>query len=55
MLEADAALAPFFELGEDIFGQEINLSGPANELVFFRIGLRGDKRQQGSAVRRSDG
>src|SRR5262249_17570559 len=40
MMKADPALAPFFELGNDIFGQENNFSGPANELVLFRAGLR---------------
>ena len=55
MVKADAALAPFLEFGTHIFGQENNLSGPANELVFFRVGLRSDQRQHCSAIRRGDG
>src|ERR1043166_6327501 len=40
MMKADATLAPFLELGKDVFGQEDNSRGTADEFVFFRFGSR---------------
>jgi hypothetical protein len=54
MTKTNPSLAPFFKFGSDVFGQENNLSGPANELVFLRIGLRSDQRQSGSSIRRGN-
>ena len=54
MTESNPALAPFAELGGDIFGDKNNLCGPANELVLCRIGIRRDQRQHRRAIRRRD-
>ena len=37
MTEANSALAPFAELGRDIFGNKDNLRGPADELVLLGV------------------
>ena len=55
MVKVHPALAPLVNLGKDVLGQESNLSGPADELVFFRIGLRSLQAKQRSAVRRANG
>src|SRR5438128_3871248 len=55
VVKAHPALTPFFELGKDILGQESNLSGPANELILVRLGIRSDQRKHGSAIRRGNG
>jgi len=54
-LEADAALAPFAVLGDDIFGDEGDLGVLADEVELWRAGLRGDEGEVGGAVGRSDG
>jgi hypothetical protein len=43
------------ELGNDIIGHKRNLSGPTDKLVLSGAGLRRDKREDRSAVRRRDG
>ena len=51
--ETNSALAPFPELSEDIFGDERDLRGPADEFVLLRIAFRRDKREvRGSVGRR---
>jgi hypothetical protein len=45
MMKANPALTPLLKRGIYIFGEESNLTGPANELEFFRIGLRSDKHE----------
>lgn len=54
MMKADPALAPFLELGEDVFRQEDDPSGTANELVFVRVRHRSHQQKHGSAIGRSD-
>ena len=55
MVKADAALAPFFELGKDILGQEHNPSGPANEFIFFRFALRSYQLKHCRTIGRGNG
>jgi hypothetical protein len=38
-MKANTALAPLIELGRDIFCDENNVPGTANQVVSFRIGL----------------
>jgi hypothetical protein len=53
-LEADAALRPFLEFCGDVFGDEDDLRGAADELVLLGIGLGSDEGENGGAVGRSD-
>ena len=55
MAKANPALAPFAELGGDVFGNENNLRSPPDELVFFRSGFGGDQGKHSASIRRSDG
>ncbi len=55
VVEADAAERPLFVFRDDIFGDEDDLRGTANELVLHRIWLGGDEGKNGGAVGRSDG
>ena len=50
IVKANPSPAPFTVLCGHIFGDENNPRGPADELVLFGIGLRRDKREDGSAV-----
>src|SRR5215467_5000395 len=54
MVEWDAALAPFFIFGNDVFGQENDSRGPADELVFFGTGWRCHQQEHSCAIRGSD-
>ena len=55
MVKAHAVAAPFFELGEDVFGQEDDLSRAADKLVFIGAGFRSNEREHSGAIRGSDG
>ena len=55
MVKAHAVSAPFFELGEDVFGQEDDLSRAADKLVFIGAGFRSNEREHSGAIRGSDG
>jgi hypothetical protein len=50
MLKMNAALTPLLERGINIFGDESNLTGPANELEFFRFGLRSHQYKDRAAI-----
>ena len=52
--KVNSALAPFAELGNDVFGQEDDGRGPPDQLVVFRIGIGCDQPQHRGAVRRRD-
>jgi hypothetical protein len=54
MVKADSTLAPFFELGKDVFGQEYNPGRTADELVFLRPGSRSYQQKHSSTIRRSN-
>src|SRR5271168_616661 len=54
-LEADTALAPFAVFGDDVFGDEGDLRGLADEIALFRAGLGGDECEVGGAIGRGDG
>src|ERR1035438_9395537 len=43
--KANPAVAPFVELGQDIFGDERNLRGPADELVLLGSALGSDQHE----------
>src|SRR5260370_30732876 len=55
MVKTHAALAPFLELGEDVFGQEDDLSRAADKLVFSGVGIRSNEREHSGAIGGSDG
>jgi len=55
VIEADAAEGPLFVFRDDIFGDEDDLRGTADELVLDRIWLGGNEGKNGGAVGRSDG
>src|SRR5258708_288996 len=55
MVKTHALLAPFLELGEDVFGQEDDLSRAADKLVFIGAGFRSNEREHGGAIGGSDG
>src|SRR6267154_6777996 len=55
MVKTHAAAAPFLELGEDVFGQEDDLSRAADKLVFIGAGFRSNEREHSGAIGRSDG
>ena len=50
----NSALAPFAELGDDVFGKENDGRGLADELVVFRIGIGRDQPKHRGAVRRGN-
>jgi hypothetical protein len=54
VLEADSAFGPFLVFGEDIFRDESEASGAADEFEVERIGFGGNERENGLAVRRGD-
>jgi hypothetical protein len=54
MVEADAADAPFFEFPNNVFGEESNLSGPADEPAFFRSRRWSNQREHSGAIGRSN-
>jgi hypothetical protein len=49
-----AAFAPFAKLGNHVLCKENDGRGPADELVVFRIGIRGDQPEHCGAVGRSN-
>src|SRR6266404_2248891 len=55
MVKTHAAAAPFLELGEDVFGQEDDLSRAADKLVFIGAGCRSNEREHSGAIGWSDG
>ncbi len=55
MVKTHAVAAPFFELGDYVFGQEDDLSRTADKLVFIGAGLRSNEREYSGAIGRSDG
>src|SRR5258708_7898456 len=55
MVKTHTAGAPFLELGEDVFGQEDDLSRAADKLVFIGAGFRSNEREHSGAIGRSDG
>ena len=55
MVKTHAVAAPFFELGEDVFGQEDDLSSAADKLVFIGAGFRSNEREHSGAIGGSDG
>jgi hypothetical protein len=54
MVKADSTLAPFFELGTDVFGQEDNPGRTADELEFLRFGSRSYQQKHSGTIRRSN-
>ena len=55
MIEADAAQGPLLIFRDDIFGDEDDLRGTADEFVLHGIGLGSDEREDGGAVGRRYG
>ncbi len=55
MVKTHAAPAPFLKLGEDVFGQEDDLSRAADKLVFIGAGFRSNEREHSGAIGGSDG
>ena len=55
MAKPYSTVAPFVELGQDIFGNEHNLRGPPDELAFLRAGLGCDQHEHRRTVGRGDG
>ncbi len=55
MVKTHAVPAPFLELGEDVFGQEDDLSRAADKLVFIGVGFRNNEREHSRAIRGSNG
>ena len=53
-LELHAALAPFAEFGDDVFGDEGDVGGMADELESFGVRLRSNQSEVGRAIRRGD-
>jgi hypothetical protein len=54
MMKANPELTPLLKRGMYIFGEESNLTDPANELEFFGVGFRSDKHENRAAIRRCD-
>jgi len=50
----DAALAPFAEFGEHVFGNEGDVGGAADLLKLLGVGARDDEREVGGTVGRTD-
>ena len=55
MTKTNPAFAPFVELGQDVFGNERNLRGPADELVLLGSALGSDQHEHRGTVGRGDG
>jgi len=55
VLKADAEFGPFLIFGEDVFGDECQASGTADEFEVERIGIGGDEGEDGLAVGRGNG
>src|SRR5260370_32417575 len=54
MMKANPALAPLIVLGSDVLGHKNDVAAPANELVFFGVGLRSNESKDRSAIRGSN-
>ena len=54
MMKTNPSLTPVLELGVDILSNKNNLPGSTDELVFLRVGLGSDKRQDRGAIRRGN-
>jgi hypothetical protein len=54
MMKANPPLTPLLEFGIDILGNKNHLPGLTDELVFFRVRLGSDKRQDRRAIRRGN-
>ena len=54
MVEPDAALAPRLKLGKDVFSQEDDLRGAADEFVFFGLAFGSNQCQDCAAIWRRD-
>jgi hypothetical protein len=57
MTKVNPALTPGVKFGNDIFGNEYDqpvISGPADELIFLRLGLGRDERKQRGAIWRGN-
>ncbi len=55
LIEADAAAGPEIVGGVDVFGDEGDLGGLADEAEIFRAAGRGDEGEDGAAVGRGNG
>ena len=54
-VETDTAFGPFLKFGEDIFGDEDDIGGAADEFVFGGLGFRDDEGEDRGAVGRRNG
>ena len=54
-MKADAAFGPFLKFGEDVFGDQDDVGGAADEFVFGRIGLGNDEGENRGTVGRGNG
>jgi hypothetical protein len=54
-MKADAAFGPFLKFGEDVFCDEDDVRGTADEFGFGRVRLRNDESENSGAVGRRDG
>src|SRR5437016_10605588 len=54
MTKPNPALTPSVEFGSDIVGNKYRLSRTTDELIFFRLGLGSDEREQRGAIRRAN-
>src|SRR5277367_2229561 len=54
MMEAHAALAPFLELRDYIFGYQHCVFRAANQFVFFRLAFWGEEAENRVTIRRRD-
>jgi hypothetical protein len=54
ILKPNSAPTPFVKLGGNILSDKDDLGVPANEHTFLGVGLGGDQRKHGAAVRRGN-
>ena len=54
-LKMNAAFGPFLKFSDNVFGDEDDLRGAANELVLRGVGLGSNEGENGGAVGRGDG
>ena len=54
-MKADAAFGPFLKFGEDIFGDEDDIGGAADEFVLRSFGLGNDQGEDCGTVGRGNG
>ena len=53
-MKTDAAFGPFLKFGQDVFGDQDDVGGTADEFGFGSVGLGNDQSENGGAVRRSN-